>query len=105
MAIGASSRFLIILHITSICWTQQKRRRTILTHSRILKHTTTLFALSDHYILRREWRVIVNQVHRPIIMEGQWYYNQSDVTELLIMMDPHYQFIVVACVLSRLKPS
>ena len=27
-----------------------------------LKHTATLFALSDHYILSREWRVIVDQV-------------------------------------------
>ena len=36
-----------------------------------LKHTTTLFALSDHYILSREWRVIVDQLQinnhgRPI---------------------------------------
>ena len=28
---------------------------------RILKHTATLFALSDHDILSREWRVIVDQ--------------------------------------------
>ena len=27
-----------------------------------LKHTTTLYSLSDHYILSREWRVIVHQV-------------------------------------------
>ena len=27
-----------------------------------LKHTTTLFSLSDHDILSREWRVIVDQV-------------------------------------------
>ena len=27
-----------------------------------LKHTTTLFPLSDHYILSRGWRVIVDQV-------------------------------------------
>ena len=27
-----------------------------------LKHTTTLFSLSDHYMLSREWRVIVDQV-------------------------------------------
>ena len=27
-----------------------------------LKHTTTLFSLSNHYILSREWRVIVDQV-------------------------------------------
>ena len=38
-----------------------------------LKHTTTLFSLSDHYILSREWRVIVDQEHtnyhgRPIAL-------------------------------------
>ena len=27
-----------------------------------LKHTTTLFYLSVHYILSREWKVIVDQV-------------------------------------------
>ena len=46
-----------------------------------LKHTTTLFALSDHYILSREWRVIVDQVQANY---------HSRVTELLIMRDPHY---------------
>ena len=39
----------------------------------ILKHSTTLFSLSDHDILSREWRVIVDQVQtsyhgRPIII-------------------------------------
>ena len=29
--------------------------------SNYLKHTTTLFSLFDHYILSREWRVIVDQ--------------------------------------------
>ena len=30
----------------------------------MLKHTTTLFSLSDHGILSREWRIIiVDQVH------------------------------------------
>ena len=28
----------------------------------MFKHTTTLFSLSDHYILSREWRAIVEQV-------------------------------------------
>ena len=28
----------------------------------VLKHTTTLFALTGHYILSWEWRVIVDQV-------------------------------------------
>ena len=54
-----------------------------------LKHTTTLFSLSDHYILSREWRVIVDQ-YTPIIMVGLRCYNQSGVTELFIMRDPHY---------------
>ena len=33
------------------------------TPSSPLKHTTTLFSLSDHYILSWEWRVIANLVH------------------------------------------
>ena len=35
-------------------------------------------------------------MYRPIIMVDLWYYNQSGVTEQLIM---------VGCVLSQLKPS
>ena len=39
----------------------------------ILKHTITLLSLSDHYILSREWRVIVHQVQtnyhgRPMVL-------------------------------------
>ena len=49
----------------------------------VFKHTTTLFALSDHYVLSREWRVFVEQVQ-------VWCYNQPGVTKLLIMRDPHY---------------
>ena len=53
-----------------------------------LRHTTTLFALSDHYTLSR---VLVDQVQtnyhgRPMVL----YINQSGVTELLIMRDFHY---------------
>ena len=38
-----------------------------------LKHTATLFSLSDHYILSREWRVIVDQAQtnfhgRPMVL-------------------------------------
>ena len=55
-----------------------------------LKHTATLFALSDHYILSREWRVIVNQVQTNYRGIGLWYYNQSGVTELLIMRGHYY---------------
>ena len=32
----------------------------------VLKHTTTLFSLSDHYILSQEWRVIVDQVQNNL---------------------------------------
>ena len=65
---------------------------------RQLKHNTTLFSLSDHYILSREWRVIVDQLQtnyhgRPMV------YNQSGVTELLIMRDPHYGRMCFASVL------
>ena len=28
--------------------------------------------------------------YRPIIMVGRWCYNQSGVTDLFIMRDPHY---------------
>ena len=61
----------------------------VLQQKRVLKHTTTLYSLSEHYILSREWRVIDDQVHtnyhgRPLC------YKQSGVTELLIMKDPHY---------------
>ena len=41
--------------------------------TQLLKHTTTLFSLSDHYILSREWRIIVDQVQtnyhgRPVVL-------------------------------------
>ena len=35
--------------------------------SRGLKHTTTLFSLTEHYILSQEWRVIVDQ-GRPMML-------------------------------------
>ena len=58
----------------------------------ILKHTTTLFSLSDHHILSREWRVIVDLVQTNNYYHGRglWYYNQSGVTELLIMWHALY---------------
>ena len=39
----------------------------------LLKHTTTLLAWSDHYILRRLWRFIVDEVQttyhcRPMVL-------------------------------------
>ena len=57
----------------------------------MLKHTTTLFALSDHYILSGGWRVIVDQVQTNYHgMVDLWCYNQSGVSELLIIRDSHY---------------
>ena len=49
-----------------------------------LKHTSTLFSFSDHYIPSREWRVIVDQVQvgYGIRISQVW-------PELLIMRDPH----------------
>ena len=40
-----------------------------------LNHTTAIFALSDHYILSRDWRFIVDQVQtnyhgRPMVLES-----------------------------------
>ena len=55
----------------------------------MLKHTTKLLYLSDHYILSREWRVIVDQVQTKYYGRPIWY-DQSGVTEMLIMRDPHY---------------
>ena len=51
---------------------------------------SSLFSLFDHYLLSREWRVIVNQVQTNYHGIGLWSYNQSGVTELLIIKDPHY---------------
>ena len=61
--------------------------------------------LCHHFILCREWRIIVEFSflllikYRPIIMVGLWCLSQSDVTELLSMRDPHWG------VLNQLKPS
>ena len=37
-----------------------------------LKHTTTLFALFDHCILSREWRVIVDKVQIDKVHSNLW---------------------------------
>ena len=55
-----------------------------------LKHTTTLFTLSDHYILSRKWKAFVDQVQTNYHGRPIWCYNQSGVIELLIVRDPHY---------------
>ena len=69
-------------------WANHPRGRQVLRGH--LKHTTTLFSLSDHDILSREWRVFVHQVQTIIIMVGICNYNQSGATKLLIMRDFHY---------------
>ena len=55
----------------------------------IKTHHYIIYALSYHYILSREWRVIIHQVQTNM-MVGIWCYNQSGVTEMLIMRDPYY---------------
>ena len=56
-------------------------------HSAIKTHYYIIF-LSYHYILSNGELLLIE--YRPIIMVGLWCYNQSGVTELLIMRDPHY---------------
>ena len=55
-----------------------------------LKHATTLFSLSGHYILSRQWRMSLLTKYRSILLADLWCYNQAGVTDLLIMRDPHY---------------
>ena len=55
----------------------------------MFKTTTTLFALSDHYILGRNGELMLIE-YRPIIMVGLWSYNQSAGIDLLIMRIHHY---------------
>ena len=40
---------------------QHPKRGPIILLYKAIKQSTTLFSLSDHYILSREWRVIVDQ--------------------------------------------
>ena len=60
-------------------------RLRIVRYYGLLKHTSTLFSLSDHDILSRELLLIK---YRPIIVVGLCAI--ISVTELLIMRDPHY---------------
>ena len=43
----------------------------------VLKHTPRLFSLSDHDILSREWRVIVHQVSRSILVVVSIYCSKT----------------------------
>ena len=61
-----------------------------------LSHKTYLEQIFDHYKqalsstgLAGNGELLLIK-YRPIIMVGLWCYNQSGVTELLIMGDPHY---------------
>ena len=56
----------------------------------MLKHTTTLFSLSDHGILSREWRIIiVDQVHTNY--HGRHMVYSVIISQLFfISKDPHY---------------
>ena len=67
----------------------------------ILKHTTTLISLSDHYILSREWRVIVDTLQtdyhgRPMVLKISQVWPSCWLWGILIMF---------GCVLSQLKPA
>ena len=66
-----------------------------------LKHTTTLFSSSDHYILSREWRVIVDQVRtnyhgRPMVLKISQVWPRCWLWGILILF---------GCIISQLKPS
>ena len=79
----------IALFIIQFFWKTEKHTATerLLPDWCYLKHTTTLFYLSDHNILSQELLLIK---YRLIIRVGIWCCNQSGVTELLIMRNPHY---------------
>ena len=66
-----------------------------------LKHTTTLFSLSGHYILSRQYRMSLLTKYRENFAAGLWCLNQSGVTDLLIMRI----LIMVGRILCQLKPS
>ena len=72
------------------------RSTWFILYNYILKHTTTLFSLSDRYILSLEWRVIVDQVHTN--NHGRHMVKISQVW-------PSGIVIIVGCVLSQLKSS
>ena len=59
-------------------------------HDSNLKHNTTLFSLSDHYILSLEWRVIVDQVQTNYHGRPNDTIISQVYIEILIMRDPHY---------------
>ena len=56
-------------------------KNTPLTLHYFLCATTTFYAGNGELLLIQ---------CRPVIMVGLWYYNQSGVTELLIIRDTHY---------------
>ena len=66
----------------------ERKTSAKLNYSMTIKHTTTLFYLSDYYIQSREWRVIVDQVHINI-MVGLYGIIMLLISQV-IMRDPHY---------------
>ena len=65
-----------------------------------LKHTTTLFSLSEHDVHSKQGMESYCWSSTDQIIVGLLYYNHSGVTELLIM-----KFLIMVGVLSQLKPS
>ena len=57
-AIHTGSTAQVMRELSRGCRHESEERVTVSQ----LRHTTKLFALSDHYILSREWRVFVDQV-------------------------------------------
>ena len=85
----------------------EKKVLNVIIH--LLKHTTTLISLSDHYILSREWRVIIDRLQtnnhgKPMVLKSircdqavdrelellkcvMWYLNVSvDITRDFILV-------------------
>ena len=86
-----------------VCWSTIWEDIHIIRQIILLKRTTTLFALSDHYILSREWRIIVDQV--------QTNNHGRHMILLSVRCDRAVDYegsplsvLMVGCVLSQLKP-
>ena len=54
--------FTINFHFSYVPAQQTRYIYMMLLYYQFSKHTTTLFPLSHHYIISREWRVLVDQV-------------------------------------------
>ena len=61
--------------LVELLWWATERRPVSTNTLVLLKHTTTLFSLSDHYIVSREWRVTVdleqsNYHGKPMVLKS-----------------------------------